>query len=203
MIEPSISAIAVEVSMNAPGSNGDEPSASTSRAQTTRRPSASQRCPTEICSPMTIIYTAPRKPLTDHDQVAICSGYRGEGGSNCGQSPTRKRPWRQARLRSIQTSSLASPDISEVRVDPPTEFTRRRRLLVLAICCTSLLLVSMDTETIVNVALPAIHRELHASLSELQWTLDSYTLVLRWRCCCCPGSTADRLEAPGAYSRSA
>ena len=76
-------------------------------------------------------------------------------------------------------------------MDPPTEFTRRRRLLVLAICCTSLLLVSMDT-TIVNVALPAIHRELHASLSELQWTLDSYTLVLA-ALLLLSGSTADRL----------
>ena len=53
----------------------------------------------------------------------------------------------------------------------------RRRLTILAICCMSLLLVAMDN-TIVNVALPSIRRELHASLSGLQWTIDAYTIVL-------------------------
>jgi len=32
--------------------------------------------------------------------------------------------------------------------------------------------------TIVNVALPSIQRELHASVSGLQWTIDAYTLVI-------------------------
>jgi MFS family permease len=41
----------------------------------------------------------------------------------------------------------------------------------------SLLIVGLDT-TIVNVALPAIHSSLHASLSGLQWTIAAYTLVL-------------------------
>jgi EmrB/QacA subfamily drug resistance transporter len=49
--------------------------------------------------------------------------------------------------------------------------------LVLAICCMSLLLVGMDV-TIVNVALPAIQRDLHASFAGLQWVLDAYTLVV-------------------------
>jgi len=53
----------------------------------------------------------------------------------------------------------------------------RRRLAILAICCMSLLLVAMDN-TIVNVALPSIHRELHSSISGLQWTIDAYTIVL-------------------------
>ena len=48
---------------------------------------------------------------------------------------------------------------------------------MLAICCTSLLLVSLDS-TIVNIALPAIRTDLHASLSGLQWVVDAYTLVL-------------------------
>jgi len=52
-----------------------------------------------------------------------------------------------------------------------------RRWLVLGICCMSLLIVGLDT-TIVNVALPAIHRSLHASLAGLQWIIDAYTLVL-------------------------
>jgi len=41
----------------------------------------------------------------------------------------------------------------------------------------SLLLVGMDV-TIVNVALPAIQRDLHASLAGLQWIMDAYTLVV-------------------------
>src|SRR5437764_1036910 len=57
------------------------------------------------------------------------------------------------------------------------EPSRRRRYLVLAICCMSLLIVGLDN-TIVNVALPSIRRELNASVSGLQWTVDAYTLVL-------------------------
>ena len=49
--------------------------------------------------------------------------------------------------------------------------------LILGICCMSLLIVGMDV-TIVNVALPAIQQDLHATLSGLQWILDAYTLVV-------------------------
>jgi EmrB/QacA subfamily drug resistance transporter len=49
--------------------------------------------------------------------------------------------------------------------------------LILAICCISLLIVSMDV-TIVNVALPSIQANLHARLNGLQWILDAYTLVV-------------------------
>ncbi|HEY2815531.1 MAG TPA: MFS transporter [Casimicrobiaceae bacterium] len=49
--------------------------------------------------------------------------------------------------------------------------------MVLATCCLSLFLVSMDA-TIVNVALPDIRRELGASLSDLQWVVDAYTIVI-------------------------
>ncbi len=68
---------------------------------------------------------------------------------------------------------------------------RARRLLILAICSMSLLIVGLDV-TIVNVALPAIHRSLHASLSGLQWTIDAYTLVLA-SLLMVSGSTADRI----------
>jgi EmrB/QacA subfamily drug resistance transporter len=66
-----------------------------------------------------------------------------------------------------------------------------RRWWVLSICCLSLLLVGLDT-TVVNVALPAIHRDLHASLSGLQWIVDAYTLVIA-SFLMLSGSTADRL----------
>src|SRR5579862_3267117 len=66
-----------------------------------------------------------------------------------------------------------------------------RRMAVLAICCLSLFIVGLDT-TVVNVALPAIHRALHASVSGLQWTIDAYTLVLA-SLLILSGSAADRL----------
>jgi EmrB/QacA subfamily drug resistance transporter len=62
---------------------------------------------------------------------------------------------------------------------------------VLAICCMSLFIVGLDT-TIVNVALPSIRRDLGASVSELQWTIDAYTLVLA-SLLMLSGSAADRL----------
>ncbi len=55
----------------------------------------------------------------------------------------------------------------------------------------SLLIVGLDN-TIVNVALPAIHRSLHASFTGLQWTIDAYTLVLA-SLLMLSGSMADRV----------
>jgi EmrB/QacA subfamily drug resistance transporter len=52
-----------------------------------------------------------------------------------------------------------------------------RPTLVLAICCCSLFVVGVDN-TILNVALPALARDLDAPISGLQWTVDAYTLVL-------------------------
>ncbi|MFI9176265.1 MFS transporter [Streptomyces lincolnensis] len=71
------------------------------------------------------------------------------------------------------------------------ELTHRRRLLVLAICCMSLLIVSLDN-TVLNVALPSMQQELHATTAGLQWTIDAYTLVLA-SLLMLAGSTADRL----------
>ena len=71
------------------------------------------------------------------------------------------------------------------------DLTRRRRLLVLGICCSSLFIVGLDA-TIVNLALPSIRDELDASVSRLQWSIDAYTLVLA-SLLMLSGSTADRI----------
>ncbi|MFJ9536711.1 MFS transporter [Streptomyces sp. NPDC101225] len=71
------------------------------------------------------------------------------------------------------------------------ELSPRRRLLVLAICCMSLLIVSLDT-TALNVALPSMQQELDAPTSGLQWTIDAYTLVLA-SLLMLAGSTGDRV----------
>ncbi|MEU5316303.1 MFS transporter [Streptomyces sp. NPDC021056] len=67
----------------------------------------------------------------------------------------------------------------------------RRRLLVLAICCMSLLIVSLDN-TVLNVALPSMQHDLDTTTSGLQWTIDAYTLVLA-SLLMLAGSTADRI----------
>jgi EmrB/QacA subfamily drug resistance transporter len=69
--------------------------------------------------------------------------------------------------------------------------TAVRPWAVLATCCLSLFLVSMDV-TIVNVALPAIGRDLHASVTGLQWSIDGYTVVIA-SFLVLAGSMADRL----------
>ena len=72
-----------------------------------------------------------------------------------------------------------------------SQLSRGRRLLVLAICCLSLFIVGLDS-TIVNVALPSIQRDLHAPVSGLQWTVDTYTIVLA-SFLILSGSTGDRV----------
>ncbi|HEY7175634.1 MAG TPA: MFS transporter, partial [Micromonosporaceae bacterium] len=71
------------------------------------------------------------------------------------------------------------------------ELTRHRRVLVLLICCMSLLIVGVDS-TIVNVALPAIQHSFRTSVSGLQWIVSAYTLVLA-SLLMLSGSTADRI----------
>jgi EmrB/QacA subfamily drug resistance transporter len=58
-------------------------------------------------------------------------------------------------------------------------------------CCLALFIISLDA-TIVNVALPAMQSDLHASVSGLQWVIDSYTLVLA-SLLLLAGSTGDRI----------
>ncbi len=74
---------------------------------------------------------------------------------------------------------------------PGRALSPSRRRLILGICCMSLLIVALDN-TIVNVALPSIGRELHSSVSGLQWTVDAYILVLA-SLLMLSGSSADRL----------
>ena len=52
-----------------------------------------------------------------------------------------------------------------------------RRWWILAVLCLSVLLVVVDN-TIVNVGLPSIGRDLHAGVSGLQWTVAAYTIAL-------------------------
>jgi len=72
----------------------------------------------------------------------------------------------------------------------PSAAPDRRRFLILAICCMSLFIVGLDA-TAVNIALPSIRRDLDASVAQLQWTIDAYSLTLA-SLLMLSGSMADR-----------
>ena len=52
-----------------------------------------------------------------------------------------------------------------------------RRWWTLGAMCFALFMMMLDN-TVVNVALPSIQRDIHASLSSLEWTINAYTLTL-------------------------
>jgi EmrB/QacA subfamily drug resistance transporter len=58
----------------------------------------------------------------------------------------------------------------------PVPYLNPRRWWTLVVLCFSLLVISLDN-TILNVALPTLERDLHATSSQLQWIVDSYMLV--------------------------
>lgn len=68
---------------------------------------------------------------------------------------------------------------------------RRQRVIVLLICSSSLFITYLDS-TILNVALPTLQVDLHASLAGLQWVADAYLLVVA-SLLMLTGSSADRL----------
>jgi EmrB/QacA subfamily drug resistance transporter len=70
------------------------------------------------------------------------------------------------------------------------------RWVILPVLCLSLFLVVVDN-TIVNVALPTLSRELDASTSELQWIVDAYSLVFAGLLLAA-GNLGDRLGRKGA-----
>src|ERR1700693_402211 len=71
-----------------------------------------------------------------------------------------------------------------------------RRWMILAVLCLSLLVIVVDNSNL-NVALPTLVRDLHASNSQLQWMVDSYTLVFAGLLLTA-GSLGDRFGRRGA-----
>src|SRR5579872_2384180 len=57
------------------------------------------------------------------------------------------------------------------------EQVHSRRWATLGVLCLSLLVVVVDS-SIVNVAMPTLVRQLHASTESLQWVVDAYTLAM-------------------------
>ena len=51
-----------------------------------------------------------------------------------------------------------------------------RRWWTLGAMCFALFMIMLDN-TVVNVALPSIQKDLHTDLASLQWTVNAYTLT--------------------------
>src|SRR4030095_4549605 len=73
--------------------------------------------------------------------------------------------------------------------------TVQRRPLILVSLRLAAFVINLDI-TIVNVALPTLVRELHASNSQLQWVVDAYTLLFV-AVLLAAGSLSDRLGRKG------
>src|SRR6188768_876549 len=71
-----------------------------------------------------------------------------------------------------------------------------RRWIILGVLCLSLLIIVMDN-TILNVAIPSLVRDLDASNAEIQWIIDAYTLVFAGLLLT-TGSLSDRFGRKGA-----
>src|ERR1017187_9558557 len=71
----------------------------------------------------------------------------------------------------------------------------RHRPLILVSLLLAAFAINLDT-TIVNVALPTLVRELHASNSQLQWVVDAYNLVFA-AFLLAAGSLSDRVGRKG------
>src|SRR5437764_6958582 len=71
----------------------------------------------------------------------------------------------------------------------------RRRPLILVSLLLAAFAINLDT-TIVNVALPTLVRELHASNTQLQWIVDAYSLVFA-ALLLAAGSLSDRVGRKG------
>ena len=72
----------------------------------------------------------------------------------------------------------------------------KRRWLALLTLCLCITVIGVDN-TILNVALPTLVRDLHATTSDLQWIVDAYVLVFAGLLLTA-GSLGDRFGRKGA-----
>ena len=74
---------------------------------------------------------------------------------------------------------------------------RTHTRVILLVVCTSALIINVDN-TILNVALPTLVRQLHATSSDLQWIVDSYAMCFAGLLLVA-GSLADRFGRKGFF----
>ena len=90
-----------------------------------------------------------------------------------------------------RTRPRQPPRAKPARAKAPSSLSARTRWLALAVLCVTVLIANLDN-TVLNVALPTLVRDLHASTSDLQWIVDSYIIVFAGLLLAA-GSLADRI----------
>lgn len=85
--------------------------------------------------------------------------------------------------------------MTQVSLHPGREGTRRNKPLVLVALLLAAFVINLDT-TIVNVALPTLVRQLHASTTQLQWVVDAFNLLFAGSVLAA-GSLSDRFGRKG------
>src|SRR5215472_2546021 len=95
----------------------------------------------------------------------------------------RARPGRTGAM-SVRTHPIPAARPAEGK-SPPAQW------LALAVLCVSLLMVTLDN-TVLNVALPTLVRDLGATTTNLQWIVDAYVVVFAGLLLTA-GSLADRI----------
>jgi DHA2 family methylenomycin A resistance protein-like MFS transporter len=100
--------------------------------------------------------------------------------------------------RGSQPRSTAEPVRIGREDTEPAERASRNATIALISVCLGFFVIQLDV-TIVNVALPAIQREIGGSLAGLQWVIDAYTLALA-SIMLTAGSTADRIGARKVFA---
>lgn len=81
------------------------------------------------------------------------------------------------KARKAVPEAREAPEVDKAREAPEAEVARDpRRWLILGVLCLSLLVLVIDN-TVLNVAIPSLIRDLHASSSDIQWIIDAYILV--------------------------
>ncbi len=91
------------------------------------------------------------------------------------------RPWHNNETMALRNSSgrvmlSASGRSGGLNVGTVEEKAHERRWWILGVLCFSLLVIVLDN-SILNVAIPTIIDDLKATNSQVQWIVDSYTLV--------------------------
>ena len=92
--------------------------------------------------------------------------------------------------------SAATTDIDRPGSDELDPHVHDRRWVILGVLCMSLLIIVIDN-TILNVAIPSLIRDLDASNSQIQWIIDSYVIVFAGLLLT-TGSMSDRFGRKGA-----
>src|SRR6185436_19858011 len=119
----------------------------------------------------------------------------------CGR-PVRRRRRRMSRIGKSWAPDSVRVPMASATVPPAllpfdrTSRSYRLRWWVLAVLCLSLLVIIVDN-SILNVALPHLQTDLDATFSQLQWMVDSYTLVFACLLLTA-GSLGDRFGRKGA-----